>query len=232
MSVKIYWAGDSTVKQNDFITYPQTGIGQGMQLFIHPETRIINHAENGRSTKSFIDESRLAEIYKELTIGDFLFIQFGHNDAKLEDPARYTEPWGEFQKNLECFVNVARNRKAQPLFITPLCRRWFDDKGRLKDNIHGDYPEAMLMTAKRLEVPCIDLYRSSRALIEGLGPEVSKRYFMHLVPGEYPNYPEGMVDDTHLRYEGAVAFAELIAKGLRNLGDSFQALLRLPEKLV
>jgi lysophospholipase L1-like esterase len=232
MPVKIYWAGDSTVKQNDFTTYPQTGMGQGMQLFMNQETVIINHAENGRSTKSFIDESRLAAIYNEITAGDYLFIQFGHNDAKMEDPTRYTEPWGEYQENLERFVNVARNRKAHPLFITPLCRRWFDDRGRLRDDIHGDYPEAMIMMSERLEVPCIDLYRSSRALIEDLGPERSKGYFMHLTPGEYPNYPEGKVDDTHLKYEGAVAFSELIAKGLKELGGGYEALLRMPEKLV
>jgi lysophospholipase L1-like esterase len=232
MPVKIYWAGDSTVKQNDFTTYPQTGIGQGMQLFINQETVIINHAENGRSTKSFIDESRLAVIYNEITEGDYLFIQFGHNDAKLEDISRYTEPWGEYQENLERFVNVARNRKAYPLFITPLCRRWFDEKGKLRDDIHGDYPMAMILTAKKLEVPCIDLYSSSRVLIERLGPESSKGYFMHLSLDEYPNYPEGKVDDTHLKYDGAVAFAELIAKGLKELGGGYEALLRSPEKLV
>jgi lysophospholipase L1-like esterase len=231
MPVKIYWAGDSTVKQNDFTTYPQTGIGQGMQLFVNHETVVINHAENGRSTKSFIDESRLAAIYNEITKGDYLFIQFGHNDAKLEDITRYTEPWGEYQENLERFVNVARNRKAYPLFITPLCRRWYDETGNLRNDIHGDYPKAMIMTAKKLDVPCLDLYSRSRVLIEKLGPERSKGYFMHLAPGEYPNYPEGKVDDTHLKYEGAVAFAELIAKGLKELGEGYEALLRSPERL-
>ncbi|MGF7145654.1 lysophospholipase L1-like esterase [Anaerotaenia torta] len=231
MSVKIYWTGDSTVKQNDFTTYPQTGIGQGMRLFIKPEAAILNHAENGRSTKSFIEETRLAAIYNEMTAGDFLFIQFGHNDSKAEDPNRYAEAWSEYRANLECFVNAARNRKANPVFLTPLCRRWFDENNQLKERIHGDYPEAMFASARELGVACIDLYGRSRELIERQGPEASKRYFMHLEPGEYPNYPEGLTDDTHLRYEGAVAFAELIAKELKELGGIYEDLLLYPEKL-
>ena len=231
MPAKIYWAGDSTVKQNDYTAFPQTGIGQGMRLFIKNDIMIINHAENGRSTKSFIDESRLAAIYNEITKGDFLFIQFGHNDAKLDDPDRYAEPWGEYQENLEKFVNAARNRKAHPVFITPLCRRWFDENDQLKADIHGDYPAAMLAAARKLKVPIIDLYGTSRALIKKQGPEAGKRYFMYLAPGEYPNYPEGKTDATHLRYEGAVAFAELIAKALKELGGIYAELLLSPEKL-
>lgn len=231
MPVKVYWAGDSTVKQNDFTTYPQTGIGQGMRLFIKKNIIIENHAENGRSTKNFIDESRLAAIYNEITVGDFLFIQFGHNDGKQEDPNRYTEPWGEYQENLERFINVARNRKAHPVLITPICRRWFLDSEQLDPNIHGDYPESMISLAKKLEVPYINLYRTSKEVIINLGVEGSKKYFMNLAPGEYQNYPNGLEDNTHLKYEGAVDFAKLIAKGLKELGGIYEELLSFPEKL-
>ncbi|MGN0779629.1 MAG: GDSL family lipase, partial [Aristaeellaceae bacterium] len=119
----IFWAGDSTVKQNSIETYPQTGIGQVFDRFVRRyEVQVENYAENGRSTRQFIDEGRLAVIYDRITEGDFLFIQFGHNDEKVQDPARYTDPDTDFPVNLGKFVNVARNKKATPVFITPLTR--------------------------------------------------------------------------------------------------------------
>ena len=229
--MRIYWAGDSTVKQNNFTSYPQTGIGQGMTLFVKKHIRIENHAENGRSTKSFLDESRLAVIYNELSEGDFLLIQFGHNDEKREDPSRFTEAFGEFQENLERFVNVTRNRGAHPVLITPLSRRKFDtDHKTIQADHHEDYPEAMKQVAEKLDVPCIDLFESSKALIEKTGFEKSRAYFMHLEPSEYANYPDGLTDDTHLCYEGAVAFAQLVAEGLRALGGIYADLLIESEK--
>lgn len=231
MASKIYWTGDSTVKENDFTTYPQTGIGQGMRLFLKKEVLIKNYAENGRSTKSFIDESRLATVYNEISEGDILLIQFGHNDAKQEDPNRYAEPFGEFQENLERFVNVARNKKAYPVLITPLCRRWFIDENHMQEDIHGDYPRAMIEVARRLEVPCIDLFQSSKDVIEAVGFKESKKYFMNLAPSEYANYPEGLEDNTHLRYEGAVTFAALISTGLKDLGGIYLELLSNPDRL-
>lgn len=226
---RILWASDSTVKQNDFTTYPQTGLGQGMRLYIKKEIEIINHAENGRSTKTFINEFRLAAIYNEITEGDFLFIQFGHNDSKIEDPNRYTYAFNEYQENLEKFVNVARNKKAYPLFITPLCRRYFKDEIHLEENIHGDYQIAMVEMGKKLSVPVIDLQSMSRRLIEKVGKKESRKFFMHLASGEYSNYPDGLIDNTHLKYEGAVAFAGLIAKGLSELGGIYRNLLIKPE---
>lgn len=228
MSPKIFWTGDSTVKENDFTSYPQTGLGQGMRLFLKKDIIIKNHAENGRSTKSFMDESRLAKVYEEIRENDFLWIQFGHNDAKIEDPTRYCKAFGEYQENLERFVNVARNRKAVPLLITPLCRRLFGEDGNLLPRIHEDYPEAMIEVACRLKVPYIDLYESSRRLITELGDDTSKKLFMHLTHGEFKNYPQGLTDDTHLTYAGAVAFSELIAKELKELGGVYKNLLHNP----
>ncbi len=226
MSSIIYWAGDSTVKTNDHTTYPQTGIGQGIGLYLAKDVLVKNHAENGRSTKSFIDESRLAAIYNDLREGDFLFIQFGHNDSKSKDPERYTEPFGTYQENLEKFVNVARNRKAHPVFISSICRRWFLEDGSLDpDKMHGDYPAAMKALAEQLEVPYIDLTASSKKLLESWGAKASESHFMNLEAGMYPNYPEGQVDNTHLTYSGAVAFAALVAKGLKDLGGIYSELI-------
>ena len=137
---RIFWAGDSTVKQNDFTSYPQCGIGQGFSLFVKKEILIVNRAENGRSTKSFIDEGRLDYIRENIRKGDFLFVQFGHNDEK-NDPLRYTDPQGSFKENLRTFIKVAHDIGAYPLLITPLYRRIFESEGKLVDNTHLTYPQ-------------------------------------------------------------------------------------------
>ncbi len=211
MDKKIYWAGDSTVANNDFSTYPQTGIGQVMNLFLDKEINVHNHAKNGRSTKSFINQSRLAKIYSQIREGDFLFIQFGHNDSKVDDPSRYSEAYGDYQVNLEKFINVARNRNAYPVLISPVCRRWFDENNLLMKNIHEDYPAAMRAVAKKFDVAYIDLYDLSKSLLCEWGSEVSKKYFM--------------ADKTHLTHGGAVEFARLIALGLHSLGGEYIKLL-------
>lgn len=227
---RIYYAGDSIVAQKNIYTYPETGIGQALPLYLKKCHIIQNHAENGRSTKSFIDESRLATIYNDLRAGDFLFIQFGHNDEKKEDPSRFAEAYGDYQINLEKFVNVARNRGAHPVLITPLCRRQFSENGTLKDT-HGDYPAAMKQVATRLDVPLIDLCTLSSEIVATAGDEGSKQWFMNFPAGLYENYPEGKADNSHLRPEGAILFAGIIAKELKKLGGIYaDLLLEGPEK--
>lgn len=223
----IFWAGDSTVQYNSIMTYPQTGIGQVFHLFLKPEVKIENHAKNGRSTRDFIDESRLAVIYDRITEGDFLFIQFAHNDEKKENPARYTEPFSDYMINLEKFVNVARNKKAHPVLITPLERRGaFVDDWKLGESTHKDYVEAMKRTAKNLDVPLVDLFSMSRAELERVGAEASKAWYMHIPAGKYPNFPDGLsTDNTHLQYAGAVVFGGCVARGLKELGGIYRDLL-------
>ncbi len=220
----IYYAADSIVAQKNVFTYPETGIGQMLPLYLKRSVHLLNHAENGRSTKSFIDESRLATIYNELREGDFFFIQFGHNDEKQADPNRYTEAYGDYQINLEKFINVARNRNAHPVLITPLCRRQFDENGTLLDT-HGEYPEAMRQVAERLNVPLIDLCTLSFEAVSRAGDEASKKWFMNFSGGLYDNYPQGKEDNSHLRPEGAIYFAGLIAGELKKLGGIYADLL-------
>lgn len=224
MAQKIFWAGDSTVKQNDFTSYPQTGIGQGFLLFMKKHIQMINKAENGRSTKSFIDEGILKSIEKEIDKDDFLFIQFGHNDEK-PDEQRHTEPFGSYQDNLKKFIDVARNHKAYPVLITPLYRRLFNEEGKLIDNTHLEYPDAMISLGKELNVPVIDLCSLSKTYIQDLGDENSKSLFMNLEKDLYKNYKDGKVDNTHLQYAGAVAFAEIVANELRKLGGIYEDIL-------
>lgn len=222
----IFWAGDSTVQYNDITTYPQTGIGQVLHLFLKPEIRIENHAKNGRSTKDFIDESRLAVIYDRITEGDFLFIQFAHNDEKKENPVRYTEPFSDYMVNLEKFVNAARNKKAYPVLITPVERRCFVGEKTLGPGNHGDYVTAMKRTAANLNVPLIDLYTMSREEMVRVGEEATKEWYMHVPARKYPHFPNGLsTDNTHLKYAGAVVYGGCIARGLKELGGIYQELL-------
>ena len=222
---QIYWAGDSTVQTNDITTYPQTGIGQAFSLYIKEGVTISNHAKNGRSTKSFIDEGRLVPIEEQIGEGDFLFIQFGHNDEKIEDPARYTEPFSSYKENLLTFVNVARKKGAYPVLITPLERRCFGVDGVLMAGAHGEYVKAMKQLAMEEKIPLVDLYSMSRDEMNRAGEEKTKQWFMNLEAGEYENYPDGKVDNTHLKHAGAVNFAGLVAKGLKVLGGIYEGVL-------
>lgn len=222
--MKIFWAGDSTVKQNDISSYPQTGIGQGMALYVKKDILIKNFAENGRSTKSFIDEKRLDMIEQEIQKGDMLFIQFGHNDEK-PDEERHTDPDTTFKENLRKFISVARKAEAYPVLITPLYRRIFVSEYELTKDTHGEYPRAIKEVGKELEVPVIDLCEISREFIEKTGDASTKKYFMHLAENEYPNYPEGKKDNTHLKYEGAVEFAGMIARELSKLSGIYADIL-------
>lgn len=221
----IYWAGDSTVQYNDITTYPQTGIGQVFHLFLKPEVKVENHAKNGRSTKSFIDEGRLVPIAERITEGDFLFIQFGHNDEKKQDPSRYTAPFSGYMSNLEKFVNTAREKKAFPVLITPLERRCFVEGDQLGLGEHSDYVAAMKQTAEKLKVPLVDLYSMSRAELRKAGAKKSRDWYMNLPKGVYSSCMEGKTDNTHLRYEGAVIYAGCIARGLKELGGRYSDLL-------
>jgi lysophospholipase L1-like esterase len=221
----IFWAGDSTVACNKFATFPQTGIGQAFDRYTREDVVIYNHAVNGRSTKSFIDESRLSAIYNDITEGDYLFIQFGHNDEKIKDQTRYTDPHGEFIVNLGKFVNAARNKKAYPVFITSVERRLFDENGKLKPSEHTEYVKGMKEAGEKFDVPVVDLFAMSRSFLEKCGDEDSKKYYMNLKEGEAKWAPEGLTDNSHLTYEGAMLYAGMIAKGLMDLGDHYESLI-------
>ena len=186
---KIYWAGDSTVQTNDYTTYPQNGIGQVFPFFLKEGYTVENHARNGRSTKSFMDEGRLAVIEERIGEGDFLFIQFGHNDEKIMDPARYTEPFGSYKENLKTFIKAARDRKAYPLLITPLERRCYVEEHKLGPGEHGDYVAGMKQVAEECDVPLVDLNAMSRAALEEAGEVESRKWHMFFEAGVYPQHP-------------------------------------------
>ena len=227
---RIFWAGDSTVQTNDITTYPQTGIGQVFSLYLKEDIEVCNHGKNGRSTKSFMDEGRLDKIDERISKGDFLFIQFGHNDEKEQDPARYTIPGSTFDDNLRTFIEVAEKHGAHPVLITPLERRCFDEDGGLGPGAHGEYVAAIRNVSEAEQVPLVDLYSMSREEMKRKGMEGTLEWFMNFEPGIYDNFPDGKNDNSHLRYAGAVTFAGLIAKGLKQLGGIYADLLVDPTK--
>lgn len=211
--MKIYYIGDSTVAVNKIHTYPQTGMSQQLPLYLKEGVQVISLAKNGRSTKSFLDEGRFTPAQQGMEAGDFLFIQFGHNDEK-EDPARHTDADGSFRDNLRFFISEARKKGANPVLITPIARRLFDEKGAFRPGSHGAYPEAVRIVGREENVPVADLTALTENFLAQLGDETSKPLFV---------WPK---DNTHLKVEGAVKMAGFLAQELDRFGGIYAALLQ------
>jgi lysophospholipase L1-like esterase len=195
--------------------YPEAGWGMPFAYFFDSTIEVDNRAKNGRSTRTFISENRWQPVYENLNEGDYVFIQFGHNDESKEKTDRYTTP-EQFKNNLIKFVNETKEKKANPVLITAVARRKFDSTNRIVDG-HGVYTTIVRELATELNVPMIDLQKSSTALIEQMGEENSKLLFMHLEKGEHPNYPDGKVDNTHFNELGARKMAQLVLKEIIRL---------------
>ena len=216
--IVIYLAGDSTMAQKTFDKRPETGWGEYLQIqFDDAMVRVEDDALNGRSTRSFIDEGHWQEIVNKLRKGDYVFIEFGHNDEKKEDPKRYAEARTGYRDNLIKFIKEVRGRQAFPVLLTPVVRRRFDDKGEFFDT-HGEYPDVVRAVAAEYKVPLIDMQRKSEALLRKFGVEDSKKLFLILRKGENPNYPDGIEDNTHFAPFGAEQMARAAADGIRESG--------------
>ena len=210
----IYVCGDSTAASYEPERAPITGWGQVLGEYL-PGVRVENRAMGGRSTKSFLSEGRLQKIETEIQPGDLLLIQFTHNDTS-DLVWRHTDPWTSFYHNLEIYVDTAILHQAQPVLMTPICRRYWQG-GKLLES-HGEYPEVIRVLAAQRNVPLIDIYEKSKQLVRELGDEESKKLYLHAEPGIYPAYPDGSCDDTHTRRAGAEAYARMAADALRDLG--------------
>ncbi|MEV7404288.1 rhamnogalacturonan acetylesterase [Streptomyces sp. NPDC091267] len=211
----VHIAGDSTAAQKYADAAPETGWGMALPCYLGRPLAVANHAMNGRSSKSFIDEGLLAALLEEVRAGDLLLIQFGHNDEKTEDPARGTDPWTTYQEHLRSYVRGARDRRAQPVLLTPVERRRFAADGTATPS-HGEYPAAMRALAAEERVPLLDLQALTLARWQELGPDGTRDYFNWLEPGESPNYPDGQQDNTHFQPRGAIEAARLVAGALRD----------------
>ncbi|MEU2284435.1 rhamnogalacturonan acetylesterase [Streptomyces sp. NPDC013178] len=197
----LYIAGDSTAAQKFADAAPETGWGMALPFFLRRDLPVANHAVNGRSSKSFVDEGRLDVVLASIRPGDFLLVQFAHNDEKTTDPTRYTEPWTTYQDYLRMYVDGARARGARPVLLTPVERRRFDAAGNAVPS-HGDYPAAMRALAEEEGVALLDIQALSLALWQRLGVEATKTYF---------NWTETEQDNTHFNPPGAIAVARLVA---------------------
>lgn len=210
---RLFLIGDSTCankrldKEN-----PERGWGQLLPTLLSEEVIVENHAVNGRSTKSFRDEGRWQVVYSRLQEGDYLLIEFGHNDQKINDTTRYSSP-SAYAENLRCYVREAREKGAIPLLLTPIVRRNFVD-GVLTDT-HAPYADTMRMVAQEMGVPLLDMERKTQAWVAALGEEASKACFMWVEAGRCPLYPDGRADNTHLNVRGARAVARMVANALR-----------------
>jgi lysophospholipase L1-like esterase len=222
---RVFLIGDSTMADKPPIGNPERGWGQVFPLFFKEGVSIENHARNGRSTKSFLAEGRWQAVYERLQPGDYVFIQFGHNDAKKEDSTRYAEAHTDYRSNLLRFINDTRSKGAVPVLVTPVCRRRFDDKGRFYDT-HGDYPAVVSELASEQAVPLIDLHKKSMKLLEKLGAEESKKLFLWVKPGLFTAARDGKQDNTHFNEFGALDIAALVAGGLEELNLPLSKLLR------
>jgi len=228
--ITIFMIGDSTMANKD-ISGGKMERGWGMMLknFFTEDVIVDNHALNGRSSKSFISEGHWQKVVEKIKPGDYVFIQFGHNDEK-DDPKRHTDPGTTFDENLRKFVKETRMRGGIPVLFNSVVRRIFtnsttavaDDDTRSNSSAdliegdtlvdtHGDYLLSPRNVARELNVPFVDANKITHDLEQGLGPDKSKKLHMWYLPNEVPSLPKGRQDNTHYNVYGAYVVAGLLA---------------------
>ncbi|MES2653166.1 MAG: rhamnogalacturonan acetylesterase [Bacteroidota bacterium] len=209
----IYIIGDSTAANKQANAYPETGWGMELQSFFDSQVKVDNRALNGRSTKSFLNEGKWESILTTLKAGDFVLIQFGHNDQKIDKPETGTS-LAEYKSNLIKYVKETQARNAFPILMTPIMRRNFKD-GVFNDT-HLGYPDVVRKLADSMHIPLIDMHRKTEKLIVQLGDLPSLKLFNHVDSG-HVNYPTGKKDNTHLSPEGAKVIAGLVVEGIKEI---------------
>lgn len=212
--IKVYLIGDSTMSVKEIKAYPETGWGMPFAYFFDQSVTVDNRAKNGRSTRTFMEEGLWQPVAENLQEGDYVFIQFGHND-EVETKKSYT-PKDQYKANLARFISESRSKKAIPVLLTPAARRKFDANDRI-EGTHNEYSALVREVAQKYKVPMIDLDVKSQELLQQFGPEHSKHLFLQLEPGEHPNYPEGKDDNTHFSELGARKVAQLVLAGIKDL---------------
>jgi lysophospholipase L1-like esterase len=213
--ITIFMIGDSTMADKPYDNgNPEKGWGQVFPLYFKETIRIENHAVNGRSTKSFIDQGRWDVVRDKIKPGDYVIIEFGHNDSKKEDSTRFADANTTYRWNLEKFINETREKDGIPILATPIVRRRFDKEGNFYD-VHKDYPKVVREVAEEKNVVLLDLHKKSEALLIQYGEEKSKQLFLHIAPGEYPSLPEGKTDDTHFSPTGAFRICDLAVEEIK-----------------
>lgn len=209
----IFVCGDSTAATKDISKgSPERGWGHVLQPFFNPtEVVVDNHAKNGRSTKSFVTLGHWQQVEEKMKAGDYVLIEFGHNDTKVDDTLRFTTP-EQYGRNLLQYIEITRSKGAIPVLLTQVCRRWWKEEG-LADS-HGEYLKECHRVAKESGVLFIDAEKLTRDWLTPLGDEGSRKYFMNLPAGKYPSHPDGKNDNTHFTVEGARIVARMIGREL------------------
>lgn len=207
----LHLLGDSTCAIKEASYRPETGWGEEFPAFTAPGWTVHNWAVGGLSTKLMFSSGVFDKMLDVLQPDDWVCVQFGHNENK-PDEERRTEPWTSFTENLRIIVQTVRERDGNVFFLSSIARRRFIDG--ILQHTHEDYPAAMEALSLELNVPYIDMNRVTMELLSAMGDEVSKQFFMNFPAGLYPNYPDGLTDDTHLRPEGARLIARLIYENL------------------
>lgn len=214
-AIVFFMVGDSTMADKPYSgSNPEKGWGQVFPLYFKEGIRFENHAKNGRSTKSFRDEGRWDVVMERLKEGDYVIIEFGHNDQKINSEDRYAFADSTYRDNLARFVKDVRGKGGNPILATPISRRSFDENGVLIDT-HGRYSEVVREVAEEYEVPLFDLHAKTVDLLHQFGVEKSKELFLHYRPGDYSVFPNGKEDNTHLSPTGAFKVSDLAVEELK-----------------
>ena len=210
----LYLCGNSTVvDQND---EPYASWGQMITRWFGPEVAVSNHAESGLTARTFLAAGRLDKILTTLKAGDYVFVEFGHNDEKEKRPG--DGAWYHYVYNLKIFVDQVRSKGADIVFCTPTQRRFFENDNKTIRNSHGEFPAAMKSVAEREKVPVIDLNQMTKVLFETLGFEDSKRTLVHYPANTFPGQEKELADNTHFNPFGAYEVAKCVVMGMKQLG--------------
>lgn len=208
----IFLCGNSTVVDQDY--EPWASWGQIIPRFFNDQICFANYAESGESANTFIAAGRLKKALSQMKKGDYIFMEFGHNDQKQKGPGKGA--YYSYMTSLKTFIDEARARGAHPVLVTPSQRRSFGPDGKIKDT-HEDYPEAMRWLAAKENIPLIDLNEMTRTFYEAMGVEESKKAFVHYPAGTYPNQTKDFADNTHFNPYGAYEIAKCIIEGMKKL---------------
>ena len=217
----VFLCGNSTVVDQE--NEPWASWGQMITRWLGNRIAVANYAESGLSCTTFLAQLRLDKILTQLKQGDYVFVEFGHNDEKEKKAG--DGAWYSYSRNLKIFVDRVRAAGGHIIFCTPTARRFFNDDHRTIRNTHGDYPEAMKTVAHREHVPVIDLTRMSATFYEALGEEGSKRSLVHYPANTFPGQDKPLADNTHFNPYGAWETAKMVVMGLRQMQSPLASLL-------
>ena len=217
----VFLCGNSTVVDQE--EEPWASWGQMITRWFGPQVAIANYAESGLSCTTFLAQLRLDKILSQLKKGDYVIVEFGHNDEKEKKAG--DGAWYSYSRNLKIFADRVRAAGGNIIFCTPTARRSFDAEGHII-NTHGDYPEAMKAVAQREQVPVIDLTQMTTTFYEALGVEGSKKALVHYPANTFANQDKPLADNTHFNPYGAWEVAKMVVMGLKQINSPLVNYLR------